>query len=64
MQILSSDRDFKSVPDAFAAGSSTQYELPNSSGYCGVVNKIVLFTDGSPSDDNSANVEIESEQAV
>ena len=53
--------DNPSVQDAFAAGSSTRFELPDSSGYCGVVNKIVLFTDGSPSDDNSANVEIESE---
>ena len=51
----------KSVAEAFASGSSTQFELPDTSGYCGVVNKIVLFTDGSPSEDNSANVEIESE---
>ena len=48
----------KSIPEAFASGSSTQFQMPDLSNSCGVVNKIVLFTDGAPSDDNSANEDI------
>jgi type IV pilus assembly protein PilY1 len=48
----------KSIQAAFAKNSNTQFEMPDLSNSCGVVNKIVLFTDGEPSNDNSANDQI------
>lgn len=51
----------KSIPEAFAAGSNTQFKIPDLSNSCGIVNKIVLFTDGAPSEDNSANEDIENQ---
>jgi type IV pilus assembly protein PilY1 len=48
----------KSIQAAFAEGSNTDFQMPDLSNSCGVVNKIVLFTDGEPTSDDSVNDKI------
>ncbi len=49
----------RSIAEAFKAGSNTEFSLPDLSNSCGVVKKIVLFTDGAPSADGDADEKID-----